>query len=572
MKKRGKHLWSTPGKLPFPRSTAVRIVYLALFVFTLVYSAHSAREAVLSVSVKDAATGRLTPVRVRLTDAAGQALRVPNGAVEVSDAALPIPRGAIAVMYGTYDRAEGFALQPDGACYADGSFEARLAPGTYRLTLSKGVEFVQQTHILKLGPGEAFSRTFELQRWIDMPQRGWYSGDDHIHLRRSPREDPLILRWIAAEDVHVGNLLQMGDFWATYYSQYAWGEEGRYREGDYILVSGQEGPRTSEIGHTISLGADEFVRFREDYYSYDRVFDRVHELGGVTGYAHQATSFHGYRGLTLNVLREKIDFLELMQFCVQEGPLALSHYYHYLDLGFQFTALAGSDFPWCGRGPRFGVAEGCSQIGGAGGCSQIGDVRFYTYTGDEFSFDRWLAGVKAGHTFVTSGPMLELTVNDRIPGDTLNVVRGTKIRIRAKAYGQRSQIPLSDLEIVGHGKILKAVSARETGQSMEELSIDLELAVDYGIWIAARSRAAIAQVAHTTPVYVSVAGGGFHNPETAHHYLDLSEKYLQELEQQLAHPSDRIGSQASRHKKSLERQIAEVREVLKKLASSLELH
>jgi len=33
-----------------------------------------------------------------------------------------------------------------------------------------------------------------------------------------------------------------------------------------------------------------------DYYSFDRIFDRVHELGGVTGFAHQGISFHGYRG------------------------------------------------------------------------------------------------------------------------------------------------------------------------------------------------------------------------------------------------------------------------------------
>ena len=102
---------------------------------------------------------------------------------------------------------------------------------------------------------------------------------------------------------------------------------------------------------------------------------------------------------------------------------------------------------------------------------------------------------------------------------------------------------------------------------MERLSIDMELPVDYGIWIAARSRAAANQAAHTTPVDVSGAGGGFHNPETAAHYLDLSERYLQEL----AHPGNTTDSQASRHKKSLERQIDEVREVLKKLASNLEL-
>lgn len=543
--------------------TILRVVFFSSLAITLIHTVRSEREAILAVTIKDAQTNRLTPVRVRLTDAQGKPPRASKDALAVSGAVAGIPAEAIGVMYGKYDRAEGFVLQPDGSFYVDGSFKLALAPGTYRLTLSKGYEFLQQSDTLVLQPSQTLNRSYSLTRWIDMPARGWYSADDHIHLRRSPREDPLILRWIAAEDVHVGHLLQMGDFWATYYSQYEWGKEGRYQQGNYILSPGQEEPRTPEIGHTISLGAEEFVRYRDDYYSYDRVFDEVHRLGGISGFAHQAMSFHGERGMTLNVLRGKIDFLELLQFCVKEGPLALTHYYHFLDLGYRLTALAGSDFPWCGRGPRFGVHDGRGS--GTDDCSQIGDVRFYTYVGNDFSFNRWLQAVKAGHTFVSSGPILELAVNDRLPGDTVNVSRGAKIRIRARAYGHRSQIPLSTLEIVAHGKVLKTVAVGETGQSAESLSLDLEVPVERGLWIAARCSAAATQVAHTTPVYVTVDSGGFHNPETARHYLDLSERYLKELEQELMQPGRRIDDQASRHREALEKQLAEVREIIRNL-------
>ena len=544
------------GSMSLP---GLRLVCAALFVLSVIYSAQSSREASLSVRILDAGTGQPTPVRVLLTDSDGNTPRV-TGALAVSESALPIPDAAIPVMYGRYDRSEGYLLQPDGSFYVDGSFEAQLPPGTYSLKLSKGYEFVAQTVKLNLNPGESLSQEYKLERWINMPRRGWYSGDDHIHLRRSPRDDPTILRWAAAEDVHVAHLLQMGDFWATYYSQYAWGSRGRYREGDYILSPGQEGPRTPEIGHTISLGAEEFVRFRDDYYNYGRVFDQVHELGGITGFAHQAMTFHGYRGMTLNVLRGKLDFLEVMQFCPQEGPLALKHYYHFLDLGYKLTALGGSDFPWCGRGPRYGLEKGCSQIG---------DARFYTYTGDSLSFDRWLQGVKAGRTFVTSGPMLEFTVNDRLPGATLDVEPGTEVRISAKAYGEASQIPLRQLEIVGHGKTLTKVSAGEPGQSKDVLSIEIELPVERGIWVAARADAAHTQVAHTTPVYIRVNGASFHNPTTADHYLELCRSYLKELEEDLARPGERIDNQAARHKQNLERQITETRAVLRHLASRL---
>jgi hypothetical protein len=260
--------------------------------------------------------------------------------------------------------------------------------------------------------------------------------------------------------------------------------------------------------------------------------------------------------MTLNILRGNVDFLELVQFCAAEGPLAVDYYYTFLDLGFKLTALAGSDFPWCGRGPAYGFKEQYAQIGNA---------RFYTYVGKEFSFDRWFEGLKRGHTFATTGPAVLLTVNGRLPGDTLDVAPGTKLQITAEAYGHREQIPLSSLEIIGHGKVLQKV----TGRNAEKLSVNLELPIDHGIWIAAKCEAGKAQVAHTTPVYITVNGRGFHNPETAPRYLGLSERYLEELEQELAHPGTHLDDQASRHKAQLERQIAEARRTLKMLSVKL---
>jgi hypothetical protein len=473
-----------------------------------------------------------------------------SGALAVSETALPIPKQAIAVMWGQDDRAQGYALQPDGAFYVDGTFDVQVQPGRYTLTVSKGFEYVQQSIPLDVSASGGLTRDVTLDRWVDMPARGWYSSDDHIHLRRSPGDDAAIVRWIAAEDIHVGNLLQMGDFWATYFTQYAFGPKGRYHELGSVISPGQEEPRTPEVGHTISLGADQFVRFSADYYSYDRVFDRVHELGGLTGFAHQGMSFHGYRGMVLNTLRGKNDFLELAQFCVPEGPLPLQHYYMFLDLGIRLTALAGSDFPWCGRGPAYGLPG--EQV------AQIGNARFYTHVGGPLSFESWFASLKAGHTFVTTGPMLLLTVNGRMPGDTVDVTPGTRVRVKAEALGHPTQVPLTSLEIVGHGRVL----ARAAGRGDARLATELELTVDHGMWIAARAEAGTAQVAHTTPVYVTVNGESFANPDTLGARLEAAETYLRELEGELATPGSRVLYQASRHRAELERQIAEARKAL----------
>jgi hypothetical protein len=247
----------------------------------------------------------------------------------------------------------------------------------------------------------------------------------------------------------------------------------------------------------------------------------------------------------LNTLRGKNDFLELAQFCVPQGPLVVDHYYMVLDLGFRLTALAGSDFPWCGRG-----------------FAQIGNARFYVYTGGALSFDRWFDALKAGHTFVSTGPMVFLTVNGHIPGDVVDVTPGAPLHITAEAFGDSKQAPLFTLEIIGHGKVL----ARAPSGSTTHLAVNLDLPVDHGIWIAARADAGVGQAAHTTPVYVTVNRDGFHNPATARQRLNTAEAYLVELEQELARgPSPALDSQASRHRAQLERQIADARTVLKNL-------
>jgi hypothetical protein len=475
--------------------------------------------------------------------------------------ALGIPDTAIAVLYGRQDRAEGFSLQPDGSFYVDGQFDLDLPVGKYTIELSKGYEYLAATDEIEIEEGRSLSKNFHMQRWINMPERGWYSADDHIHLRRSPREDAMILKWIAAEDIHVGHLLQMGDFWATYFSQYGWGERGRYREGSYILSSGQEEPRTPEIGHTISLIADDFVRFRDDYYLYDKVFDRVHELGGLSGYAHQGMSFNGHRGMTLDVTTRKIDFLELLQFCVEGGPLHVDHYYHFLDLGFPLTATAGSDFPWCGRGPLFGLSEGCSQIG---------DARFYTLVDGAFSFETWADGLRAGRTFVTSGPMLFLTVNGKGPGEVLELSQGDTVSISTEALGRRSQIPLSRIEIVVHGKVKASLDA--SGESdRDRLQLDLELKIDHGLWIAARCQAGPGQTAHTTPVYVRTDGKGFHNPDTVRERLVLSERYLDEIETELETQGSALDNQMSRYRDRVLNRVKQVRSRLQDLRIQFEI-
>jgi hypothetical protein len=533
---------------------ANKVRYGALFLFfvtTSVTGQKIGNESVrgdflqhLTVSITDSTSEKPTPVRVKLTRN--------KYAVKI------LPRQVIAVMYGLWDHADGYGFQPDSAFYVDGTFEIELPEGEYSITLSKGLEYLEQHHTFKVSSVTPNRKTYRMRRWIDMPSRGWYSADDHIHIRRSPREDSLLMKWIQAEDIHVGVLLKMGDFWATYYDQYGWGDKGVYSRDNYFLTSGQEDPRTPEVGHALGFGGSDPVRYPNEYYYYDKVFDRLHELGGVTGYAHQAESFHGYRGLMLDGLRRKIDILELLQFCISANPLQTQYYYHLLDLGYAVTAVAGSDFPWCGKDHTSGSPERNARIGNA---------RFYTYLDAPLSLSAWKEAVRKGHTFVTSGPMIKFSVNDQLPGDTLHVKKDSSIKVIAEAYGRAEQVPLEKMEIILHGKVMATVSATQQGQSSSLLSIHHEFEATRGFWIAVRAYAGQGQAAHTTPVYVDVDNKGFHNAETLTYYLDLAEQYLEELRGDLQKVNDNPELQGWRYRKGIEKRIADARAVIQQLRS-----
>ncbi|MBD2757205.1 CehA/McbA family metallohydrolase [Spirosoma validum] len=527
----------------------LRILLLNVLIFFLEVpsKAYAQRTGSIYVGIQDDVTGKPTPVRVRIT-LAGKPVKT-------------LPNEVVAVSYGLWDHADGYAFQPDSSFYVSGSFRITLPPGVYQFVLSKGNEYISQTHSLRIRPGQTSRQQYRMKRWINMVARNWYSADSHIHIRRSPRENQPLLNWIQAEDINVGVLLKMGDFWETYYPQYAFGEKGIYRQGNYLLTAGQEDPRTPEIGHALGFGATFSMRFGRDYYYYDKVFDELHKRGGLTGYAHQAESFHGYRGLTLDGLRGKVDVLEILQYCVSPQPLRTEHYYHMLDLGFQLTATAGSDFPWCGHDHDHGPPEHSAQIGNA---------RFYTYLNKPFNQASWQASVAAGHTFVSSGPILDFRVNNAIPGDHLNVKKGETLTITAQAYGHPTQVPLQAIEIIAHGRVLKRITKYDPGQSSNHLAATLELkSVEQGMWIAARCYGDSTQAAHTTPIYVTIDGGGFHNSETVDSYLNQSEKYLQELEQELETHRDSPEFRAWYYKKGLKDRVDETRQVISVLRNRL---
>lgn len=77
-----------------------------------------------------------------------------------------------------------------------------------------------------------------------------------------------------AEDVHVATLLQAGEHGGRIESapQGGFGAGAVFQDGDTIVASGQENPRTWLLGHGIVLGADAYLDAPGNHLAYDTVW------------------------------------------------------------------------------------------------------------------------------------------------------------------------------------------------------------------------------------------------------------------------------------------------------------
>jgi hypothetical protein len=408
------------------------------------------------------------------------------------------------------------------AYFVSQPFTITLPPGKWRLSVMRGVEYLPVSEEFAIASGEDLKRDVQLARWVDMPAQGWYSGDPHVHSPRLvPMHDVYVMTWAQSMDVHLTSVNIYADIRGIFCEQKAFGKESHYQRGDYVLVSGAEDPRAGieDEGHVTQLNIRSFVRDTSKYRIYDYVLDGVHAQGGLVGYNHLSWSGDFFRrrnpalnpgwDASINVIRGKIDFIDIME----AAQLGLEEYYDFLNLGVKLTATACSDCP----------------------AAVVGEERMYAYTGPgKFSADSWFEAVKQGHTFITSGPMLLLTVQGAIPGDEVRVSKDAKVRIHAQAMApERIGLP-KVLEVVSHGRVIRSVEPRSSKQ--EKLEADFELPAAESQWIAARTTSVNGAVAHTTPVYVIVDGAGFFDRAQLPQLVVKRLKVLDWIEKRLQNP------------------------------------
>lgn len=489
------------GAAPGANSFALKLLAGGREVAQLEILARVPAAGELKVSVADSATGAPTAAVVGLYAADKRAM-VPPQAISFDDAGFSYRKGQMRPYFVRYWPGDASQRQ---AFFVDGGFSMKLPEGEYTLIAGKGPEYQPLVQTIRVVSGGAAERKIALRRWIDMAARGWISGDAHVHYARGGEAANRALNtWARAEDVRISNVVRMGDALKTYFEQYAYGNAGRYVKDEFALVPGQEDPRTNYIGHTLHMNIQAPFRVPERYYLYDLVFDEMRRQRAISTYVHTYQpamfSFFVRLDMSVNIIKGKVDGVEICEF----GDVDDTLYNEFLNLGVKLTATAGSDVPWG---------------------NSVGQSRMYAYTGGRRDADAWYEAVKAGRTFVTAGPMLELWVNGKPPGTEIEARPGDVLEVRATASSHL--VPPRYLDVIAQGDVVRSI--RASANSSEPLTMQFRLNASESTWIAARCAHA-----HTTPVYVRVNGKPFWKRRAVPELVDKRLKNLKQMEEWLS--------------------------------------
>ncbi len=383
----------------------------------------------------------------------------------------------------------------------DGQATFDLPAGNeYRLEAYHGLFYQPAVVEFTLQPEERRRIQLRLTPIAPDRQQQWISADGHIHLMRAQQDDYVFLRWLQAEDLSVGNFLELQRQQHAAV-QYSFGEAGEARLPGYSIRSGHES-RSRFYGHTLFLGPREMIRplsvgleyaNAPEAYPFPAVlFDRGRRTGAVVGFAH----FDGGQpnsALIMNLARNGIDFVEVFQM----GVLQTQPWYELLNAGFRVVGLAGSDFP-VSANRRPPLPRSVPLLGP--------ERALVKRAAQQSAYEAWAEGVRSGNVLLSNGPLLEFSLDGESAGSVIvwggpsTTVTGTATAIFHRA--------IQRVEVIVNGRVA-ARSVPEPGQT--EVSLPFTIQLDESSWIAARTQADRLDEepeiwAHTNPIYVLKEG------------------------------------------------------------------
>ena len=398
-------------------------------------------------------------------------------------------------------------------------FLVDLAAGRYTLTAECGKEYQTAKVSVEIGEQPA-TVSLRLRRWIDMNTLGWYSGETHVH-----RQVDDLPNLVLAEHLNVALPLT---YWVT-------------SSGTPPSRGDKNSPAIKP--ELIRVDATHVIYPMNTEYEIFRVNGNRHTLGAIFAINHKsvftqgvppvgeiARQTHQQGGLLeldkhnwpwsmMLVPVMNVDLYELTNNHIWRVPFAFRQFgtappaymrieqdegglteRGWIDFTFQnYYALLNCGFR---LRPTAGTASGVHPV-------PLGFGRVYVHLPDGFSYANWMEGLDKGRTFVTTGPMMDVTVADHPPGSTLTATAPAEYQLKGWI---RSASPLTAIEVVSEGAVIKTITPQNqtTSSSAYESRISESIPVETSTWLTVRcfERTGDGRVrfAHSSPTHIDVTG------------------------------------------------------------------
>lgn len=325
-----------------------------------------------------------------------------------------------------------------------------LPPGEYTVEVSRGPEYVVETHKLAVKENiVSQAAEFKLRRWTHPAERRWFSGDHHVHAAgcahyENPTEGVTpadMMRHILGEDLNVGCVLSWGPCWYAQ-KQYFEGKTSALSRPNYLMRYDVEvsGFPSSHAGHLclLRLTEDDYpnAEFIEQWPSWTQpILEWGQKQGAVVGYSHSGWGLQlpdvmpdgarqfvnynqlpaGWNGKAADSLPDyampKFDGIGANEYIVTTANGAcdfisavdtpsiweLNIWYHTLNCGMTSRISGETDFP-CIYGDKVGLGRIYVKL----------DPKV------ELNYDNWIQGVKDGRSYCGDGlsHILDFRVNN----------------------------------------------------------------------------------------------------------------------------------------------------------------
>ena len=475
--------------------------------------------SVLSVRTLDASTRQPTAARIHLTASDGKHYTPSNA----------------------YSRVSGAG---DRVFHQTGTFRVEVPPGPVTLEAVKGFEHVPASAKVEAVEGEVVQVDLAMQRITDLSARGWYNGSTHVHMNYAGNlQNTLenLMMMSAAEDQDIVNeqIANKDNRILDYQYFVPGGKAHPLSTPERLLVVGQE-YRPPFYGHVFMfLLRDHLISpfttgyegtaIESLYPSNTDMLRKAKAQGATVGYVHAFgtqtqdksgandplnANLGGAKGFIVDAALKATDAIEWSN----AGTAGFHPWYAVLNNGLRVTAVGGED-----------------SISSLHATKLVGSARTYVYTRERgLDAEAWFEGVRRGHAFVTTGPLVELTVDGQRPGREVTIAAGGgEVTIEV---GVRSITPLERVVLIFNGAEIDEVPLSPDRKSAH---YSQRVKVARSGWYHVRAEGNPAErypldttfaQAFTNPVWVTVGGRPVRSAAAAAYCLKWIDKLQQMAE------------------------------------------